>query len=142
MWPALPPEALRITLSLPFPSPSLNEIRGVHWAAYRKVLKGWQLRVFTALNGRRPAKPLHRAILEVDRYEVGEGLDWDNVYGGLKPILDCLVMPTTKNPFGLGLIVDDSPSHVPLPPFVRQFSSPRNESRTEIRIYDATALNL
>lgn len=35
-------------------------------------------------------------------------IDPSNLHAGLKPMLDCLVMPKRSHPSGLGLIVDDS----------------------------------
>lgn len=55
-----------------------------------------------------PAPPVGRSALEIERYCAGS-LDWDNPYGGLKPLLDYLVAHSAGNPDGRGLIQDDSP---------------------------------
>lgn len=138
-WPSPPEGALRFSLELPRETPSNNEIRGMHFRTYRHLRQQWQLLVFSALHGRRPRCPLDQVFLRVDRSSYGEGLDWDNAYGGLKPLLDCLVMPTAKNPDGLGLITDDGPRHMPHPPYFTQQKAPPNKGSTLVRIYDLTA---
>lgn len=64
--------------------------------------------------------PLERAALLVVR--VSERLlDWDNAYGGIKPLQDCLVPHDVKRaPSGLGLIADDNPGVLPHPPYILQ----------------------
>ena len=91
-----------------------------------------------ALGGRRPAEPLKTSFLVVTRQCAGTGLDWDNAYGGLKPLLDCLVSPSARNPDGLGLIQDDSPAHMPFPPFMRQIPGKKSQSQTLVEIFEVT----
>lgn len=93
------------------------------------------MQVFLALQGRRPKEPLKRAFLRITRGSSSQ-LDWDNAYGGLKPLLDCLVMPSTRNPDGLGLVQDDSPSHMPLPPFVIQESAKPGADTTVVEVFE------
>lgn len=120
---------------LPEETPSNNTIKGMHWQAYRQLRQKWRVRVLSrGLHGRVPATPLERAALVVERHCAGE-LDWDNAYGGLKPLLDCLVGPSRRNPDGLGLVRDDNPRHMPYPPFVMQLPATRGEGKTRIRIY-------
>ena len=87
-----------------------------------------------ALKGRRPKVPLQKAFVRITRTCPGDGLDWDNALGGLKPLFDCLVMPSRRNPSGLGLIVDDSIAHIPYQPLMRQVSGPN--AGTLIEIFD------
>lgn len=62
-------------------------------------------------------------------------LDWDNAYGGLKPILDCLTLPGPRNPDGLGWIVDDAPT-VLIQLDVQQIQvSHRIDAGTELQLY-------
>jgi len=122
-------------LSLPWQTPSNNQIKGMHYHQYRKLREQWREGVWAALNGKLPKKPLHSAFIEIDRYCQGKGLDWDNAYGGLKILLDCIVAPSKRNPDGLGLILDDSPVYLPEPPFVRQLPAPRGQGYTDCRIY-------
>lgn len=81
-----------------------------------------------------PAAPVTKSALEIERYCAGS-LDWDNAYGGLKPLLDCLVAPSARNPDGLGLIQDDSPKFMPEAPRVFQLSAKRGAGYAVVRIY-------
>lgn len=122
-------------LELPMETPSNNVIKGMHFQEYKKLRHGWHLLVLKALNGERPLEPLALSFLEVERACAGGGLDWDNAYGGLKPLLDCLVSPSARNPDGLGLIADDNPKAMPLPPFVRQVGAKPGSGTTRLKIY-------
>ncbi len=127
-----------MTLDLPEATPSNNVIKGLHYRVYQKTRQAWRARVADALltaGYQLPAIPLARSHLEIERYSAGGGLDWDNAYGGLKPLLDCLVMPSAKNPDGLGLIADDNPKAMPLPPALTQHPAKRGEGRTVVRVY-------
>jgi hypothetical protein len=126
---------LRYELAFAVETPSNNTIKGMHFHAYRKLRKQWQAMVLAGLKGRVPSKPLQKAFLVVER-ECAGSLDWDNAYGGLKPLLDCLVVPSERNPDGLGVITDDSPKHMPLPPFVEQIRAQRGQGKTRVFIYE------
>lgn len=123
-------------LELDGATPSNNVIREMHFMTYRKMRRVWQAQVIQRLAdlGRMRAAPVTPAILVVDRYSAGE-LDWDNAYGGLKPLLDCLVKPSARNPDGLGLIEDDNPRAMPFPPIVRQLKSKRGGGKTVLSVY-------
>lgn len=121
-------------LSLGAETPSNNVIKGMNRYAYKALREEWQLRVFEALKFRRPKVPLEKSALFITRYCSGE-LDWDNAVGGLKPILDCLVMPTKWNPSGLGLIRNDNPKYMPFPPYMRQLKASPGSGRTDILIF-------
>jgi hypothetical protein len=111
----------------------------MHHFTYRKLRKQWQVRVFVALNGRLPEHAVERSFLSITRRCSGGGLDWDNAYGGLKPLLDCLVTPSDRNPDGLGLIRDDNPTAMPFPPFLRQEAALPKKGSTLIEIYEIPA---
>lgn len=132
----LPPGAeLAMTLELDEETPSNNVIKNMHHFEYRKLRQRWALRVLVALGGRKPRQPISRAFLCIRRECAGEGLDWDNAYGGLKPLLDCLVTPTKRNPDGLGVLSDDKIRNMPYPPFVEQTKGVRGEGRTTVQVY-------
>lgn len=103
----------------------------MHYLAYRKLRQSWRTAVWAALNGKLPKTPMTPAFLVVHRYCPSEGLDWDNAYGGLKVMQDCLVSASPRNPDGLGLILDDSPKHMPAPPLLIQHKCRKGEARTE-----------
>lgn len=124
-------------------SPSNNAIRDMHYMAYKKVRREWQAQVLYALAeiGHKRAAPISPAILVIDRFSAGQ-LDWDNAYGGLKPLLDCLVQPSARNPDGLGLIADDNPKAMPFPPIVRQLEAKRGAGKTLLSIYEYNPAHL
>lgn len=134
------PGALVLTLDLPEATPSNNVIKAMHYRVYQKTRQAWRVRVAKALteSGQQlPATPLARSHLEIERYSAGGGLDWDNAYGGLKPLLDCLVSASARNPDGLGLIADDNPTAMPRAPALTQHPAKRGQGRTVVRIYAA-----
>ncbi|WP_157808788.1 hypothetical protein [Janthinobacterium sp. 67] len=115
-------------------TPSNNAIKGMHFHAYKKLRNGWRASVLAAIGGKLPAAPISRSALEIERYCAGS-LDWDNAYGGLKPLLDCLVVPSARNPDGLGLITDDGPKFMPEAPRVFQLPAKRGAGYAIVRIY-------
>ena len=126
---------LRYRLELPEETPSNNVIKGMHFHDYRKMRSRFRFLVLQALKSQRPTAPIERSFLVIRRHCAGL-LDWDNALGGLKPVLDCLVTATKKNPDGLGLVFDDSPRSMPYPPFMEQVKAKRGEGRTEIWVYE------
>jgi hypothetical protein len=129
---------LRYSLELLAATPSNNVIKGMHFQAYATLRKKWQMLVFIALGGRRPLSAVQASFIVVSRQCPGTGLDWDNALGGLKPLLDCLVMPSKRNPDGLGLIQDDNPKHMPFPPLMRQLPAKKGQERTLVEIFEVT----
>lgn len=127
---------LRYELALQMETPSLNVIKGMHFHVYKNLRRSWRQMVLAAVGGKAPETPIQRAFLVVTRECAGGGLDWDNAYGGLKPLLDCLVAPSKKNPDGLGLIADDNPRNMPYPPFVRQKTAKPGQGRTTLQIFE------
>lgn len=115
-------------------TPSNNIIKGMHFHAYKSMRRKWRMRVLASLGGNTPSVALDKSFLHIRRYCAGS-LDWDNAYGGLKPLLDCLVAPTDRNPDGLGLIADDNPENMPYPPYVEQFKAKQKQGKTELFIY-------
>jgi hypothetical protein len=133
---------LILTLDLPEATPSNNTIKGQHYRVYAKTRATWKGLVAGALQMGTNGPPLmvERCFISIERHSAGGGLDWDNAYGGLKPLLDCLVAPSPRNPDGLGLIRDDNPRAMPLAPALLQLPAKRGQGRTVVRIYDASTL--
>ena len=75
--------------------------------------------VLDAIGSKVSEEPIAKSALEVERYCAGS-LDWGKAYCRLKPLLDCLVAPSARNPDGLGLIEDDSPKFMPEAPRMTQ----------------------
>jgi hypothetical protein len=121
-------------LHLPDPRSSNNAIKGMLFHAYKKLRNGSRAGVLAAVGGKVPAAPIARSALEIERYCAGS-LDCHNAYGGLKPLLDCLVAASARNPDGLGLIQDDSPRFMPEAPRMAQYAARRGAGCTVIRIF-------
>ncbi|MBK5943334.1 hypothetical protein LRF89_06650 [Halorhodospira sp. 9621] len=95
-----------IDFELPEPTILLNRWQRMHWRDRRRHTEAVAWMVRAAVTP--PAQPVARCQVHIQRYS--ERLpDWDGLYGGLKPLLDCLVRPTKRNPHGLGIIEDDDP---------------------------------
>lgn len=97
----------------------------------------FRIKVFkAALGGVRPERVIDKCALVIERHAV-RALDWDNVYGGMKPIFDCLVEKSKSSPDGLGLVANDDPRHMPFPPIIFQLKvSTKAEEKTVIKIYE------
>jgi len=122
------------SFTVPLQTPSNNEIKEMHWLEYKRVRAKFRNHVWAGLGGRRPSQPLSRSFIHVRRHCSGQ-LDWDNAYGGLKPLLDTLVASSPRNPDGLGLVTDDNPRTMPFPPFVEQIPAPAGKGKTEVFVY-------
>lgn len=96
------PRELEITVNIPTPSP--NEWVRAHWSTYAKIKKYWMTRLHHAsirhcgigIFG----KPISHASLTIERIGCRE-LDRDNLIGGMKPVIDCLI--------ALGFLENDTP---------------------------------
>ena len=133
------PLLLRYTLEVPLPTPSNNQIKNLHFREYSNLRQTWAQLLLEALRTQGhnpPYTPIQKAWLSIDRHCAGSGLDWDNAYGGLKPVLDCLTPKKRTNPNGLGLINEDNPRCIPWAPQLRQLSAPMGMGFSKIHIYE------
>lgn len=128
------PARLAFVLHLDEASPSNNTIKAMHFRAYKKLREQFAATVRDSL-GDRQAPQLEHSALFIVRRSAGT-LDWDNALGGLKPILDCLVAPSSRNPSGLHIIQDDNPANMPYPPFMRQLKAKKGEGSTEVYVFE------
>ena len=94
--------------------------------------KGLALAVFAAC--RPPREPLRRCRITVERTST-QAPDTDNLYGGLKPLMDALQPVSARHKYGLGFIAEDSPSCV-VDLVARHVTG--KEHRTVIRIEEVT----
>ena len=124
------------------PSPLLNQIKGMHFQAYKRLREewAWLIKAQTMKAGIKTSDtPINRCIVFVSRHSSGVLPDWDGLYGGLKPVLDCLSVASAKNPSGLGIITDDSPKHIITLSAIPHHCKKEN-ARTEIHILETEAL--
>jgi len=120
---------MRWTFTLPFPTPSLNEIHGHHWAWGReqKAILQWQL--LSALNRAEPIpKAKGKRTLAICRHGKGS-LDRDNLVGGCKWLVDAIKQR--------GLILDDCDASCHL--VVTQVVNRKIAPYTEITIEESAA---
>lgn len=97
----------KITIEIPEATPLLNKWQRMHYQERKRVAErfGWLVRQAYRHEG----DPIEHCMIHVERHSAGLP-DWDGLHGGLKPILDCLVVRTKTNPHGQGIIVDDNPN--------------------------------
>ena len=88
-------------------TPSNNKLKRMHWAAYKRLKKEFlDLLCITLPHDQRTfLRP--GTQITITRYGIRQ-LDKDNLYGGCKPLIDCL----QPWPQGIGLITDDDPDTV------------------------------
>lgn len=111
---------------LPFATPSLNELQRWHWAKRAKFRDQCALHLRVQRRNSMlplPVEPSGVMHVEVIRYSAGR-LDFDNLAGGAKPLIDALVRER--------IITDDSPRW--LKSEYSQRSAPRGEGCTVIYI--------
>ena len=120
-----------IFFTLDDPTILLNKWQRMHWTARKRHIKEMVWKVREAVKP--PKTPLQRCTITVKRYSTGLP-DWDGMYGGLKALLDCLVVGTKTNPPGLGIIQDDSPEYIVKLDAVPIRVKKRFEQRTEVTI--------
>jgi hypothetical protein len=107
-----------VVIEIPLSVPSGNAYRPGgeyrHWAKYKRLREEWQGWIVFKLGG--PKLRRLQKWVEKNRPKMRvqftcyrkRRIDPSNLHAGLKPVLDCLVMPKRSHPSGLGLIVDDS----------------------------------
>lgn len=129
----LSPRTLRF--EIPEPTILLNRWQRMHHRERTRHAKrmAWVLRAALGCGGRKAFAQCH---IEIERHCNPPLPDWDGLYGGLKPLLDCLVVPSQRNPHGLGIIEDDNPSCV-LSLVARPMPAPPKEGKTVVTIREA-----
>lgn len=99
-----------VTLTMAEPTPTLNQWQRMHWARRKRVIERFAWLISVA--NKNEFAPMKKCTLTIDRYMPGTSPDWDNLYGGVKPLIDCLVVCSKSHPYGLGYIADDNPDCV------------------------------
>ena len=116
------------TFTLPFPTPSLNEIQGHHWAWAREQKSVIRWALASALNRIKPiSKAEGKRKVVISRH--GKGiLDRDNLVGGCKWLIDAIRER--------GLILDDCDASLYL--VVEQVVNRKITPYTEVTIEEIT----
>jgi Holliday junction resolvase RusA-like endonuclease len=113
-----------IELIIPEPTPSLNPMLRQFWHLRHKDQKRWRWLVRAARLAAKyhPTEPLQKARVTITRH--GKRiLDRDNLYGGVKGLVDILVKE--------GILADDTPAHVELVVQQRVTKPPRTVVQIE-----------
>jgi len=115
-----------IKFVIPRITPSLNKLLAMHWTERHKLLRTWNWEVKAAMRETykeiRFDHPKRRVKIISYRKKI---CDEDNFIGGLKPLIDALILNH--------LLVDDSDKFLVLEPKPKQERDPKN-LRTEIII--------
>ncbi len=119
-----------IRFEIPEPTPLLNVWQRYHWAKRGRIAKGFAWMVREAL-GPITVEPMQKCKVTIERHSAGTP-DYDGLVGGVKVLLDCLVVCSKRNPHGLGLIQDDNPDCMDLE--VIAVKCKRGERKTVIEI--------
>jgi hypothetical protein len=120
-----------IEFAIPEAIPTLNRWQRMHWALKRKTMErlAWLVKVHAGPVG----EPVNRFKMRVIRRSAASKLaDPDNLI--VKPLMDVLVERSKRNPWGLGLIVDDGPEHVADLRVEQTKVGSRNHQSTWVRI--------
>ncbi len=120
-----------IKFTIPEPTPLLNVWQRMHWAKRGRVAKGFAWMVREAL-GPITVDPMQKCKVTITRHSAGSP-DTDGLYGGLKPLLDCFVVCTKRNPHGLGIIQDDNPDCMELEVFAVKCKQKEGKTVVEIQ---------
>ena len=134
----MPTAEITLTLRRPWHSQNqLDRLRHGRRAKYRQLMASLALELRQQLDSLDLSDQVFtQCTLLAQRYSTGE-LDESNAVGGLKAIQDVLVMQSSANPYGLGIIVDDRPDYLEAP-VVEQIKLKRSESdqsRSELTLY-------
>ncbi len=89
----------KLKFEIPGTPPSLNKTLRLYRHSRNKIYKVWYDSVAMLTVGKRPAKPLESAHIQIIRYNY-RMMDYDGVVGSLKPVVDGLQHA--------GIIYDDS----------------------------------
>ena len=112
----------KIRFILPEPTPSNNQLLRMHWAVVKKNRLRYQKIIEAQIE---PMPPFERCGALVTRFGA-KLLDYDNLYGGVKTLLDAIT--------DAGIWLDDNPN-VLIDFKVEQFKAKKAEQRTEVKIW-------
>jgi hypothetical protein len=118
---------MRLTVSLPVTTPSLNKLLRTHYRERKRMKKGfeWEFLVAGACESQYRIDGAKKRRIELKAFRA-RLLDQDNFIGGLKPFLDGLIE--------LELIHDDSPEYLEFR--AEQIKAGKVDQRLEITIED------
>jgi Holliday junction resolvase RusA-like endonuclease len=105
-----------------------NRLNTMHWAERGKDRKKWHALVGAALVGKKPQKPLTRAVVTLVRYSSVRP-DNDNLTASFKPVIDGLKV--------CGVIVNDDPKTLEMVTPLWEFAAPKS-GKIFVRVEERT----
>lgn len=131
-----------IRFELPFALPSLNVLlqRCRSYSGKQRGAKkarndlAWS--VVAAIGRQRPPAPLARVRVRIERHGIRQLDPVDNLPGSVKRLMDILQPCSTRNPAGLGIILNDSSACVIVSEVV-QLKAGRDGPKTVVVIEEA-----
>lgn len=87
--------------------PTVNTYKRLHWGKVAKIRRGLYNAVWVATHGRRPAQPIARCAIYINRHSTQEP-DPDCIDSSAKLLLDVLQPYSKSCPNGLGVIAQDN----------------------------------
>jgi hypothetical protein len=103
----------------------------MHWTKQREYKRALSSKIARHLPDDPWRMPFEKASVLIRRMSIGVP-DEDNLVGGVKGLVDCLLVRSERHPWGLSLIRDDAPSCMTL--IVEAEKVPRSEQRTVVMI--------
>lgn len=122
-----------IVLTIPEATPTLNVWQRMHFRAKKRLMERYRMLVRMAIGKRWGEPPIERCVVRIERHH-DRMPDWDGLYGGVKGLLDVLVVQSTRHPLGLGIIRDDSPKVI-VELVVRHIKSKQCDRKTVVSIF-------
>jgi hypothetical protein len=114
---------LKTELIINEPTPSLNKLRKMHHSDYQRLRDKYQYEARSQTHCQHPGP----VKITLTRISVGV-LDYDNLVGGAKPLIDALV--------NAGILPGDKPVHIPQRDYQQAKAISKNQQRTHILIED------
>ena len=102
-----------VRFTLVRPTMLLNELLRMHFRDRARYADKLSAEIARLTRGLGADEPFAKATVTVERFSVAEP-DHDGLVGGCKPLIDCLLVRSSRHPHGLGFIVDDSPAYLTL----------------------------
>lgn len=129
------------SLRIPEPTVLINQLN-----RWQYMKQAWRVHAYKqrlqwhvlAAAGKKPQRPLHACWIHVERANPKPFPDPDGLTASLKPLLDVLICPRGRKPYGLGFIVDDSPQYLQRLT-AESVVAPKKQGYTHVYIYRPAA---
>lgn len=126
-----------LDFSLPDTLPLLNVWQRWHWRDRKRFSEGlsWSVRAHLSEWFKGDKQPIERCLILIERRSKPPLPDWDGLAASPKALMDCLVVPSKRNPHGIGIIRDDNPTCAGLVLTLPEPLARGEIFKTRVRIY-------